>query len=54
MTPMPQGPQNPHVEGYMTNEDITVALIALTQLMMTQDHVVTNHVISQDNLGVGP
>lgn len=34
----------------MTNEEIKVALKALNQLMTTQDHVITNHVIALDNL----
>ena len=38
----------------MTNEEIKVALKALNQLMTTQSHVITNHVVALDNLVVQP
>ena len=37
----------------MTNAEINAALRDLVQLMITQDHVVTNHMVAQANLGVG-
>ena len=51
---MQQGPQAPYVEGDMTSVQIRVALRSLTQLMTTQAHVITNYVVEQANLGVGP
>ena len=42
---MPQGPEASYVEGDITKTAITVALIDLTQLMKTQDHVITSYVI---------
>ncbi|TMX00843.1 hypothetical protein EJD97_025840 [Solanum chilense] len=54
MPPMPQGPQATYVEGDMTNVEIRADLRILTHLMMTQAHVVTNHVGAHANLGFGP
>ena len=51
---MQQRPQAPYVEVDMTSVQIRVALRSLSQLMMTQAHVINNHVVAQANLGVGP
>ena len=51
---MRQGPQAPYVEGDMNNADIRAALRVLTQLMTTQDQVITNHLVAQANVGVIP
>ena len=50
MPPINQGPQAPYVEGDMDNSEIRAALRVFTQLMMTQDQVVTHHVAAQHNL----
>ena len=38
----------------MTNADLWAALMNLTQIMMSQGHVINNHIIAQDKQGVGP
>ena len=52
MPPMPQGPQDPYIEGNITNADKRIALRDMTQVMMTQNHVVTNHVVAKANIEV--
>ena len=47
-------PQDPFVEGDMTNAEFRAALMNLTQLLTAQFHVVNNHFIDQSNQGVGP
>ena len=54
MPPMPPGPQVLYVERDMTNTEIRSSRRVLTQLITTHDKVVTNHVATQANLGVGP
>ena len=49
---IPQGPQPSYVERDMTIEEIRAVLRALTQLITTQAHVVTNHVDAQAIIGV--
>ncbi len=49
-----ESPQALYVKGDVTNVDIRAELLYLTQLMMTQSHIFTNHVVAQDNRGVGP
>ena len=51
MSPMPQAPQAPFVEGDMTNAELRAFLINLTQLMMAQAQVVTNYLVGQGNQG---
>ena len=49
MPPMSHGPQDPFVEGDMTNVELRDALMDLTRLIITQDQVVTNNLIAQAN-----
>ena len=51
---MPKVPQAHYVEGDMANVDKRVSLTVLTQIMTTQVQVMTNHVVLQENLEVGP
>lgn len=51
---MPQCTQAPHGYGCMTNANIRAAHRALAQLINTEAHVITNHVVFQANLAVGP
>ena len=54
MPHVPQCPQASQVEGYINNAYIKDALMDLTQLMMTQVHFPTNHLVAQANQGGGP
>ena len=54
MPPMSQSPQDPYIKGDMTNVEIRDAFRVMRKLMTTQDHVVSNDVVAQANLGVGP
>ena len=47
MPPMPQAPQAPFVEGDMKSAELRAFLMNLTQLMIDQDQVVTNHLVAQ-------
>lgn len=47
MPPSPQGPLSPYIEGDIDNAE-------MTKHMKTQAQVITNHVVVQANLGVGP
>ena len=47
-------PQDPFVEGDMTNAELRDALMNLTQLMTAQSHVVNNHLVGQANQGDRP
>ena len=47
-------PQDPLVEGYITNAELRAALKNLTQLMTTQVNVNNNHFVAQADQGVGP
>ena len=51
MHSIPQEPQAPYVQGDMSNAEIRVDLRALTQFITTQDKVITNDVVAQDNQG---
>ena len=49
MPHMPQVPQALFVEGNMNNAELRDSLMNLTQLMMAQTYVVTNHLVAQGN-----
>ena len=48
--PIPHGSKAPYVEMDMTNAEIREAFRASTQLMTTQAHVATIHVVAQADL----
>ena len=51
--PITKGPQALNIDWDIINADIRAALRVLNQLITTQAQVLTNHVDSQANLGVG-
>ena len=46
---MPPMPQDPFVDGDMTNSKLVVSIMNLNQLMIAQDHVINNNFVFQAN-----
>ena len=51
---MPKFPKTSYIEIDMTSTYIRASLRVMTQIMMTQDQVIINHVAYQASLGLGP
>lgn len=54
LLPMPQGPQALYVERHITNVFIMDSFRDFTRLMTNQAHVITNNMVFEVNVRVGP